>query len=71
MNRAQRLLLQKLLLIVSFLVAVVGTAMWLRYKIVDTTAPLWVLGVIGYGWTFVLFLGFNAFGRSYARKRRG
>ncbi|PWK10344.1 hypothetical protein [Tumebacillus permanentifrigoris] len=71
MKKAQRLLLQRLLTLASFLVAGVGTAIWWRYKSAGTPAPMWVLGVIGYGWAFVALLAFNMIGRTYSRKRRG
>jgi hypothetical protein len=71
MKKAQRLLLQRLLTIASFLVAGAGTAFWWRYKSAGVPAPMWLLGVIGYGWTFVALLAFNSIGKTYSRKRRG
>ncbi|MBL0386716.1 hypothetical protein JJB07_08630 [Tumebacillus sp. ITR2] len=70
MKKKQRLLLQNLLTFVSFLVAVSGTVIWWRFKSAGTPAPLWLLGVIGYGWTFLALLGMNRIGKFYSRKRR-
>ncbi|KEO83532.1 hypothetical protein [Tumebacillus flagellatus] len=70
LTKKQRVLLQNLLTYVSFLITVAGTALWWRMKSAGDSSPLWLLGVIGYGWTFLALLLMDKFGRRVARKRR-
>jgi hypothetical protein len=66
---ALRKRLKNLLIFVSVLVAVAATTIWYRYRAADTPSPMWLLGVIGYAWTFVGFLIINYTARTYSRKR--
>ncbi|MGB8955568.1 MAG: hypothetical protein WCC10_09350 [Tumebacillaceae bacterium] len=70
MKRETRLLLQRVLTVASFLVAGVATALWYQHKAAGVPSPLWLLGVVGYSWTFVLFLAINMAARSYSKKYR-
>lgn len=69
-SRKQRLLLQNLLTYLSFLIAVVGTVIWWRLNSSGGSSPLWLLGVVGYGWTFLALLLMDKIGRRFSRKRR-
>lgn len=70
MKRETRLLLQRVLTVASFLVAGVATALWVQHKAAGMSSPLWLLGVVGYSWTFVGFLAIQLAARSFSKKYR-
>ncbi|MCX7570014.1 hypothetical protein OS242_08555 [Tumebacillus sp. DT12] len=55
---------------VSFLLAVGGTTLWYRIKAGGGTIPLWLMGVVAYGWIFSFFMLINLSASTYAKKRR-
>jgi membrane protein implicated in regulation of membrane protease activity len=70
MKRETRWLLQRVLTVASFLVAGVVTALWVQHKSAGVSSPLWLLGVVGYSWTFVGFLALQLAARSLSKKYR-
>jgi hypothetical protein len=70
LKQATRQKLQNLLLFVSFLIAVGGTTLWYQIKAGGGTLPIWLMGLVGYGWTFTAFGLINFFARNYVRKKR-
>jgi len=69
MKRATRLRMRKILLAVSLLVAGAGTGLWYAIKSAGGDVPVWLLGMISYGWIFVAFLGLNQVGRVFSRRK--
>jgi hypothetical protein len=70
MKREQRRRLQSVLTVISFLMAGVGTAFWVRIWMSGGTIPLWLMAVVGYGWIFVIFLGINLVAHTFSRKNK-
>lgn len=70
MKRETYIRLQRLLILASFIVAGASTALWYRYKAAGAPSPLWLLGVVGYSWTFVGFMGLNKFARGLSKTYR-
>lgn len=70
MKRETYRLLQRLLTYVSFLLACAATGLFLYVTGNNGEVPLWLLGLLGYAWTFVGFLILNGIGKAYARKIR-
>jgi hypothetical protein len=70
MSKQTRLRLQKLLTFLSILVAIFATVLWYNIRSSGGENPLWLLGLLGYAWTFVAFLSINTAARWYSRKYR-
>lgn len=69
MKRATRLRMRKILLFISLLIAGAGTGLWYTIKSAGGDVPVWLLGMISYGWIFVAFLALNQMGRTFSRRK--
>jgi hypothetical protein len=69
MKRATRLRLQKFLTLFSFLLAGVSTGLLYVIKSGGGVVPLWLMGLVGYSWIFVVFLGINQIARTFSRRK--
>lgn len=60
-----------LVVLLSIVLTGFSTAMWWKYQQSGTPLPLYLLGMLSYGWVFMLFLIINRISASIKRQFRG
>lgn len=62
---------KQIVMILSLLIAVLGTALFVYEKLTADTISPYILGLLAYGWIFVAYMLINSSAHAFKRRYRG